>query len=346
MTIGFAEPLHVAKQLARIEEEIQPEGDLHFQPSWFRLQSESAMSASVRLALVACGDRCWLPLMISDAYPRRLQGLSNFYTPLFGLINETCADPEILRGIAAQLRRSDEGFYEARFSPMDPAGPSWHALSKAFSQTGWLVDDYFSFGNWYHPVRTASYSSYLSGRPSRVRNTLARAKRRLEKTPGYTLSLFQGGELSEADINGFVSVYNRSWKTPEPFPEFIPGLCRLAARSGWLRLGIIRIDGLPIAAQLWLVQGGKANIVKLAYDQDYGKTSAGTVLTAALMEQVIDRDKVVEIDYLIGDDSYKGDWMSCRRERRGLIAFNLRTTRGLMAAAWHFGGKLKRRLVG
>ena len=49
-------------------------------------------------------------------------------------------------------------------------------------------------------------------------------------------------------------------------------------------------------------------------------------------------DQVAEVDYLTGDDAYKRDWMSASRERCGIIAFNLRSPRGLAAAALHLGG--------
>ncbi len=41
----------------------------------------------------------------------------------------------------------------------------------------------------------------------------------------------------------------------------------------------------------------------------------------------------MEIDYLTGDDAYKSAWMSHRRERIGVLACNLRSARGLLAAA-------------
>jgi len=316
--------------------------DLHFSPKWFQLLALTAMPASAKLALGIAGESCYLPLMTSAESPGRVFGLSNFYTPLFALLNEAQADRRRLVELAANLRIRSAGIHEARFTPMDPESPSWFALRDAFTKAGWLVDDYFIFGNWYHPVKGTSYADYLATRPSQLRNTLTRARRRLEKTEGYSLRLCTGRDLSEADIDAFVAVYNRSWKKPEPFPDFIPGLCSLAAREGWLRLGIIRLDRRPIAVQLWLVASGKANIVKLAYDQDFAKTSAGTVLTAALMEHVIDIDRVAEIDYLIGDDPYKRDWVSYRRERRGLIAFNPAFLCGWLAAIRHFAGKLKR----
>jgi hypothetical protein len=48
-----------------------------------------------------------------------------------------------------------------------------------------------------------------------------------------------------------------------------------------------------------------------------------------LMQYVIDQDRVEVIDYLCGDDAYKKDWMSHRRERWGVWIFNRRTPRGL-----------------
>jgi CelD/BcsL family acetyltransferase involved in cellulose biosynthesis len=50
------------------------------------------------------------------------------------------------------------------------------------------------------------------------------------------------------------------------------------------------------------------------------------------MQHVIDQDHVQEIDYLSGDDAYKQSWMSHRRQRSGIVAFNPRTLAGLWGA--------------
>lgn len=65
---------------------------------------------------------------------------------------------------------------------------------------------------------------------------------------------------------------------------------------------------------------------------------------AALMEHAMDIDQVSEVDYLAGDEPYKADWMSHRRERIGLIAFDPFRWSGLVAAALHFAGQWRRRL--
>ena len=95
-----------------------------------------------------------------------------------------------------------------------------------------------------------------------------------------------------------------------------------------LRLGIAWLQGRPIAAPLWIVVQDKASIYKVAYHEDFSAYSPGTVLTAHLMQHVIDRDHVKEVDFLTGDDKHKQIWMSHRRERWGIVAYNPRTLIG------------------
>ena len=88
-----------------------------------------------------------------------------------------------------------------------------------------------------------------------------------------------------------------------------------------------------------LLSPRRTYIFKLAYDEEYAKWSAGTVLTAHLMRHSLEQDRVIEIDYLTGDDAYKKSWMTARRERVGLIAGNPRSARGLLIGAREFAGE-------
>jgi len=92
-------------------------------------------------------------------------------------------------------------------------------------------------------------------------------------------------------------------------------LVKVFSEAGWSRLAILYVQGRPIAAQLWFVHQRKASIFRLAYDEAWKQYSPGSILTSFLMKYVIDTDKVEEIDFLSGNDSYKQDWMSERRER-------------------------------
>ena len=323
--------------------------DPHLVFEWFILLAETAMPEGALLALFPLSqgkeqDSSFLPVMVLPNEHGKVLALGTFYTPLFGLVNEAQVDEGALSHLAEQLRKSRPSFSEAQFSPLDTESRGFALLAASFKNAGWLVDDYVCFGNWHQKTNPGNYAAYLSERPSRLQNTLLRAEKKLGKSSGYKLQIVQhDNALLGAAIDAYVQVYNQSWKVPEPFPKFIPGLCQLAAQKGWLRLGIIFLDNSPIAAQLWLVVEKKAYIVKLAYDRKFIKTSAGTVLSGALFRHVIDVDRVEEVDYLMGDDQYKQDWMSQRRERRGIIAFNPRTPLGVAKAVYHFGGKIMRK---
>jgi CelD/BcsL family acetyltransferase involved in cellulose biosynthesis len=141
----------------------------------------------------------------------------------------------------------------------------------------------------------------------------------------------------------YQTVYAKSWKKPEPYPNFISGWARICAENGWLRLGIAWIDDVAIAVQFWFTINRRAYIFKLAYDEDYSRWSAGTILSAHMIKYSLEEDQVTEIDYLTGDDNYKQAWMTHRRERVGVIACNLWNARGLATAATEYIGDLRRR---
>lgn len=313
--------------------------DPHLGLSWFSLLAETAMPRGIKLALLPCGN-AWLPMMSRQEATGCLEGMANFYTPLYGLVNGDAVDQVAMERLFRSWR-SVKGPNELRFAPMDPHGKDFQCLSSCLRKAGWWVSDYFCFGNWYHPVISGGWHAYLAGRPGHVRNTITRAERKLARAGVCNIDIIQHpGAALEGAIKAFVDVYGKSWKAQEPFPDFIPALCRMAADQGILRLGVLRLNQQPIAAQLWLVAYGTAYIVKLAYDPAFAHFSPGTVMTASMFRRVIDEDQVLCIDYLIGDDAYKADWMTERRERWGVVAFNMKKLRGISGAVRHALGKL------
>lgn len=272
-----------------------------------------------------------------------LTALANYYSCLYGPVGPThsLAVCDWTR-VADQIRRLP-GSSVLQLQPLD-AEAAWLAgLEDGLRAAGYWVDRFFCFGNWYQPVPVGGFTEYWAARPSALRHSAERGRRRMDKTGDWRLEIVSTeSAVLESAITAYVTVYNQSWKQPEPCPDFMPGLIRTAAREGWLRLGIVWFQSQPIAAQVWLVQGGKANIYKLAYVKGFEKLSAGSVLTAALMQHVMDVDRVGEVDYLSGDDAYKADWMALRRERVGLVAFDKRHWRGWLAALRHLLGRWRR----
>lgn len=277
-----------------------------------------------------------------------LLSLGNYYSCLYGPQGAAEAlvvlSPAQWREAVAALWQS-RGSGVLRLQPLDADGAWLAALQAGLGSAGLWTDRFFCFGNWFQPVPEGGFEVYWKQRPSPLRHSVERGRRRLDRAGDWRIDIHTPGSPGlEEGLAAYLAVYAQSWKSPEPCPDFMPGLVRTAAREGWLRLGVLWLGQQPLAAQVWLVHGAKANIYKLAYVQGHEKLSAGSILTAALMRHAMDVDRVAEVDYLSGDDAYKRDWMAQRRERIGLLAFDPRSPRGLMAAARHFGGAWWRRL--
>lgn len=264
-----------------------------------------------------------------------LQGVRNYYSSLCSPVCSSAADTgPHARRLVSQLRR------EPIVNLFPLSTRTADGLQSAFACEGWYTKRYDCFGNWYLPCSATSFDAYMKARPSALRNTWERKRRKFRNNARIEVLT----QASARDLDAFQSVYANSWKKPEPYPDFVPGWARICADEGWLRLGIAWVDERPIAAQFWFVMNETAYIFKLAYDEAFSNWSAGTVLTAALMEHVLDRDRVGEVDYLTGDDAYKRSWMSHRRERVGIVACNPRTPGGLVRAGYEAAGNLRQAL--
>lgn len=324
----------------------QERAHVQFGTDWFVNLATHALApyehAVIYVARRTPGDFIALPLK-RDSRTGQAHALGNFYTSAYAPVIRSEAPEALLAALFRHLARN-ERITGITLSPLDSSSPVFAQLQAALSHSGWKdIHSYFCFGNWTYEPGNTTYESYLDRRPARLQNTIARRTRQFLKDERGHLDLITGGNALEQSIADFVAIYNRSWKQQEPFPEFVPALLRLAARRGWLRLGIARHDDTPVASQAWLVAQGTAYIFKLAHDEAFKQLSPGTVLTAHIMRHVIDEDRVRRVDFLSGDDDYKKDWMSARADRSGIAACNPSTLRGLAILAARTARSLFRR---
>ncbi len=320
---------------------------------WFQHFVATAMDPDQRVHIIGveAGDRGKTPLAAlatktgagSGGWmaPRRLAALSNYYTSLFGpVVDRSRPDRAAILDALVEAFCADRPRWDVvELTPMDPDAPVFAELRSALARHGMVTQPYRAFGNWYLEVGGRSYADYVKGLPSVLRKNIPYYTRKLQKTFQTRLELVTTAEGFDEAIEAYEAVYRQSWKVQEPYPRFVPELARTALKNGWLRLGVVYLDGAPAAAQLWFVHAGIASIFKVSYDERFAKHSVGTVLTGRIMEHVLDIDKVHTVDFLSGDDAYKKHWMSHRRERWGLYAMNTRTARGCLSILRHVGGR-------
>ncbi|UCV01943.1 GNAT family N-acetyltransferase [Dechloromonas denitrificans] len=280
-----------------------------------------------------------IPLRLTtEGRIRTVEALGNYYTSLYTplLINDS--DLLTVRHVLASASRDHGGAHVMRFAPMDPESPAFNGLVNELRAIGWIPFRFFCFGNWFLTV-DFNWEGYLKKRSANLRSSIKRRNKDFA-AQGGTLEVVTNADGVEQAILDFQEVYTASWKIPEPYPDFVPSLIRRLSAIGMLRLGIARLQGRPIAAQLWIVGQDKASIYKVAYHKAFAALSPGTVLTSYLLKHVIEQDNVKEVDFLIGDDEYKKIWMSDRRERWGIVAYNPRTAIGCLLLIKEIAGRV------
>ena len=312
---------------------------------WFDTLSTHGFARDARLHLLLGRDSSGRPGLLPLAATHGLTSLGNYYSSLYGpVLCDPSSLTELVDLACAHIRNDQTRWAFINLQPLAQDSAFARQAAASFAAAGYWADHYACFGNWYLEVAGRSFAQYFSGLPPTLRHNVERGRGRLTRAGSWSISIYPSPALDVEDgLRAYETIYAASWKQPEPFPGFIPHLCRMAAAQGWLRLGILTLDAQPIAAQIWIIKDGVASIYKLAYDERCGRFSPGSVLSAHMMEHCIDHDQVQMVDYLTGDDAYKKDWMSHRRERIGLIAFNPATVRGLTAGTWHFMKKWLKR---
>lgn len=319
--------------------------DLFLTEDWFHLLAREGLTPSPRVCRVlglraGSGEEAPVLHLKQDREGGAWSSLSNYYAGVYGPSGDSAHLTADDWALAAREVRQWPGGGVLQLEPLDADSAWLPAFKQGALCAGYRVWEEPAFGNWFQPVEPGVYSNYWQARPSTLRNTVERATRKLDRAGEWCVEIFAGGgDNSAADAatlsrvtDAYLSVYANSWKPQEPNPGFMPAFIALAARHGCLRLGVLWLQGRPLAAQMWLVYPGcSAQIFKLAHVNGEEKWSAGSVLTAELVRHSIDLDNVRELDFLSGDDTYKADWMGHRRVRERLVLAHPASVSGLAA---------------
>lgn len=286
-----------------------------------------------------------LPVMFTVEHSlRTVKSLTNYYSPIYSVIdNRADSDGRHTADFFTSLKKQLPPWDIMELRPL--AFEESDFLLKQLKTAGLSAVSFFCFGNWYLNVNGRSFKEYFAGLSSQLKNTVSRKAKKFLQLDGARIEIITSEQDLVEGIVAYQHVYQSSWKVEESFPDFILGLMKLAASVDGLRLGVAYLGDKAIAAQVWIVADKKAYIFKLAYDEDYKQYSVGTLLTTKLMEYVLDVDKVEVVDYLCGDDAYKKDWMSSRRERWGILLFNTSTARGCIEYAKEMSKLYLKRLL-
>lgn len=267
---------------------------------WFTLLEKSGLQPV--LPTISDGTQTLsLPLMKG---PHGLETLSNWYAFTWQALSTDDASPALLEDLARSLATQSSRIDLAKLADEDGTATR---LETAFCNAGWAVFREACDVNHILHVNGRSYADYLASRPGPLRTTLKRKAKKVEIRISHAFNARAWAAYED--------IYKASWKPEEGDPELLREFAEGESAEGRYLFGMALAEGQPVAAQFWTVDTGTALIHKLAHLESAQKISPGTSLTAALFEEVIDRQKVKLVDFGTGNDSYKADWMELTRPR-------------------------------
>ena len=286
---------------------------------WYSLLAQTGLTPLI--AIASDDDQSAALALVENA--GRITPLRNWYSFTWRqLAPDGPQGDRLLVEIARQLKTRG---HRVTLEPVPEEDGSATRLAQAFADAGWRVEVTQCDTNHVLHVGGASFAEYWAERPGKLRTTLKRKAKKVDclVTTQFDDQLWQDYE----------AIYADSWKPEEDHPAMLRDFAREEGAAGRLRFGMAWHEGKPVAAQCWTVENGTAFIHKLAYLESAKKLSAGTTLSAALFEHVIDIDKVEQVDFGTGDQSYKADWMNAVRPRYRIDCLNLAAPRAWLDLA-------------
>ncbi|MHA7818478.1 MAG: GNAT family N-acetyltransferase [Erythrobacter sp.] len=295
---------------------------------WYELLAQTGLAPLIAIASDA-EDSAALALTETNGHITPLRNWYSFTWRQMAPAGEN--GDRLLVEIARQLRTRG---HCVTLEPVPEEDRSATRLASAFAKAGWRVEVTRCDTNHVLHVRGKSFAEYWAGRPGPLRTTL---KRKAKKVAVQVLTHFD-----EALWDEYERIYAASWKPAEDHPAMLRQFAREEGEAGRLRFGIAWHKGKAVATQCWTLENGIAYIHKLAYLESARNLSAGTTLSAALFEHVIDIDRAKLVDFGTGDQSYKADWMNAARPRYRIECIDLKNPRGWLHMARRTASGLRR----
>jgi CelD/BcsL family acetyltransferase involved in cellulose biosynthesis len=193
-----------------------------------------------------------------------------------------------------------------------------------------------TFSSPYLPLHPSpeELESALSGS---FRRTLRRKERKAEQAGGLLAYVSRG---DGGAIDKVFTISSTTWQNREgtgigstpALEQFYRELATVAKARGWLRLGILEIDGTPVAFEYNLVFDGIMYNLKLGFDPGSGHVSPGILLKMHVLREAI-ASGTTEYDMLGAAEPYKLQWTD-RARPLASIWMHRRGVAGLLVHTW------------
>lgn len=313
------------------------------QDRFFYLTVEAGTEPLALMALRSPAGQLGSSLQGQNTGAGSLASLTNWYSCLYDiLLSPDAADPDaVVQKLVDTLLQHLGRAAVVEFNYLDQNSGTADSLTRALRSTGLITVPYHHSVTRYEDLGNVDFDNYLKQRPADIRKETARCSRRLaEKYQVEQVVYCDDSQLQKA-LADYQKVHAASWKNPERFPHFIPELFRRGLGDRQLRVGILYLDGQPVATELYILFNGQATSYKGSYDTAFRKNSPASVLQLYMIKYLMEVDHVHEINLGYGDEPYKKKWLTRRRDLAGILAFNPRSVTALRLLARQIRRRMK-----
>lgn len=254
--------------------------------------------------------------------------MTNYQTVQYGPISDAFGDElvSLIEELAVHLK--GRGYALLDFNHLDPTIPANSMIEPAFRRAGYVTCAYIDEAISFEMFDGRGYDDYMASRSSNLRKNVRRRRAALDKAGDVDFVLTKGPDGLERAIEDYERVQKASWKAEEKHVDHVPGLIRAAAAAGHLRLGLLYLDGQPVATDLTVVSGGKATSKKAHYDLDMRQHHVGDILTSYMLEYLLDQEEVTSLDFGKSVVDYKQKWLKEQRQLQGFVAYDPKSIQG------------------
>jgi CelD/BcsL family acetyltransferase involved in cellulose biosynthesis len=176
-----------------------------------------------------------------------------------------------------------------------------------------------------------AFSERWQGVSKNMRDSIRKARRRIEERGGAEIVVTAGGEIGEA-FERFVQLEASGWKAGQGGALAQTPLERALWRDYLpiapdAQIRELRIDGALAAAQITVSTARTLFLPRIAYDENLAELSPSNVLMAELLESCCGDPAIDRIDCMEWQP-WHPRWGMVREPTYTLVAFNSATIRG------------------
>ncbi len=217
------------------------------------------------------------------------------------------------------------GLHSLLLENVDAGSGWWRALAKAFPTPLATVER----GEATLPfveLAGLSWDEYLAGRSRQLRSQVGRKLRSLRRDHDVRFRRTGSSDEVAADLATLLRLHDARWAersersalADPTIREFHLEFARAAFERGWLRLTVMEVDEVPIAALYgWLI-GGRWSYYQAGFDPAWSRHSPGFLLLAETIREAIE-DGASEYDMLRGDEAFKRRFATSSRATRTIL---------------------------